>query len=153
MGNACEVLRCRCDGFSLLPELEGRDLAQFRMTPARVVPALDPGSNGETGLDLGPETAAIEQFAFPAGQVALRHRVVVGIADGPHRRPHAHVLAALAERLRGVLAPLIAVRNDGLGLACGDRHVQRGQHEFGAHGFAGRPADDAAAPDIDDPAR
>lgn len=37
-------------------------------------------------------------------QNSVQHRVVVGIADGAHRRAHAHLLAPLAEGDTGVLA-------------------------------------------------
>ena len=73
------------------------------MASARVVPALDVSEHGKPCLGLGLEAAAIDQFAFEAGEEALGHGIVVGITDTAHRGTHAHGLAAAAELDGGVL--------------------------------------------------
>lgn len=66
----------------------GCQVAERGVAPARVVPAFDPGEHGQAGLDLAPEAAPVWQFAFQAGEEALGHCVVVGIADtAPGGRP------------------------------------------------------------------
>ena len=73
------------------------------MATPRVVPALDVSEHGEPRFGLGLEGGPIEQLAFEAGEEALGHGVVVGVADAAHRRPHAHRLAAAAELKRRML--------------------------------------------------
>ena len=60
----------------------------------RIVPALDEVEDSETSLDLVLETRSIEELALERGEEALAHRVVVGVADRAHRRPHAHLATA-----------------------------------------------------------
>jgi hypothetical protein len=80
-----------------------RHLPERAVPPARVVPALDVAEQRYARLGLGRPTVPIDQLALERGEEALGHRVVVGVAHGAHRRPHAHLLAALAEGDAGVL--------------------------------------------------
>ena len=73
-----------------------RELSEPAVSAARVVPALDVGEQRKASIGLGLPRALVDQFAFERGEEALDHRVVVGIAHGPHGRAHAHLLAALA---------------------------------------------------------
>ena len=57
----------------------------------------------------GLPAAPVDELAFQAGEEALGHGVVVGIAHTAHRRANAHPLAALAEVHAGVLAALDAL--------------------------------------------
>jgi len=116
--------------------------------PARVVPAFDPAEDSQTRLGLALEAAPVEQLAFETREEALGHGVVVGVSDRAHRRTHAHLPAAVAEGDAGVLAALIAVMDDLVGLALLDGHVQRAEHQISRHALADGPADDAAAPDV-----
>ena len=85
------------------------------MTTVRVVPALDELEDRHTRLGLRLETVPVNQLAFERGKEALGHRIVVAIADRPHRRPHTHQSAALAEGERGVLTALVAMMDNVLG--------------------------------------
>ncbi len=68
-----------------------------------VVPALDELEDGELRLGMRTEGRAIDEFTFECREEALAHRVVVAIADRPHRRTDTGLLAASPERDRGVL--------------------------------------------------
>src|SRR5689334_5861534 len=94
-----------------------------------VVPSLDPGEQRQTRVGLGLPTPAVDQLAFEAGEEALGHRVVVGVAYAAHRGTHAHLLAAFAECDARVLTALVAVMDQGLWLALLQRHVQCGEYE------------------------
>ena len=80
----------------------------------RVVPPFKEVEDGETGLDLGREPATVEEFALEGREEALTHRVIVGITDRAHRRPHAGRLAAEAEGEGRVLTALVGVMDPGL---------------------------------------
>ena len=73
------------------------------MPAARVVPTFDPGEDGHARLSEGLPGAPVDELALQAGEEALGHGVVVRIAHAPHRRSHAHLLAALAKVDAGVL--------------------------------------------------
>jgi hypothetical protein len=115
---------------------------------AGVVPTLDIGEQRRARLGLGVEAAAVEQFAFDAGEEALGHRVVVRPAHAAHRGAHAHLLAALAKLQARGLADLVEVMDDAVCLALRERHVQRRQHPIGMQRLADAPAHHAAAPDL-----
>ena len=68
-----------------------------------VVPAFDELEHRDARLELRAEAVAIEKLALERGEEALAHRVVVRVADRPHRGPHVGFPAALAEGDRGVL--------------------------------------------------
>jgi hypothetical protein len=68
--------------------------------------ALDEFKDRHPSFCLGLEAVAIEQLALERGEEALAHRVVVRVTHTTHRRPDAHLAAALAERDRRVLAAL-----------------------------------------------
>src|SRR5712692_10597301 len=72
-----------------------------------VIPAFDEIEDCHAGLDLGFETAAVEQFAFERGKETFAHRVIEAIADRAHRRPYLGLAAALAEGERSILAALL----------------------------------------------
>ena len=67
------------------------------MAAPGVVPTLNPGEDSHAGLRLGLEAVALDELGLQAGEEALGHRVVVGIAHGAHRGANAHLPAALAE--------------------------------------------------------
>src|SRR6266446_5361461 len=103
----------------------GRAVAEGGMQPRRVVPAFDEAEAGHLRLGLRRKAATLQQLAFEGREEALAHRVVVGVADRSHRRPHAGFLAAFAECQRGILAALVAVMDDAARPALTDRHFQR----------------------------
>src|SRR5678815_3663594 len=129
-------------------EVDWGDAPERGVTASRVVPSLDLSEQSHARLGLGLEAPAVDQFAFQARKEALRHRVVVGVADTAHRGTNAHLRAALPEGDAGVLRALIAVMNDLARPALSERHIQSCQNEIRAHLLADRPAHDATAPDI-----
>ena len=64
-------------------------------------------------------------------------------------RSHSSFSAAVAERQRRVLSPLIAVMDHLLRPALTDSHLEGVQHELGAQMVCHRPADDLAAPGVE----
>jgi hypothetical protein len=66
---------------------EERLVAEGRMTPVRIVPALDEVEEGPAGLGRGPKALSVEQFAFQGREEALAQGIVVGVTDRAHRRP------------------------------------------------------------------
>src|SRR5215213_4813589 len=76
------------------------------MTADRIVPALNVAKNRRLGFGLRCKPPPGQQFAFQRGKEALAHGVVVGIANRPHRGPHACFTAAATERQSSVLGGL-----------------------------------------------
>ena len=111
--------------------VDGRQIAERGVAAAWIVEALDELEDGHARFGLRLEPAAIEKLALERGEEALRHRVVVGVADRAHRGPHAGLAAALAERDGGILRALIRVMDDILRPARCERHVQRIEHDLG----------------------
>src|SRR5258708_4438345 len=54
------------------------------MTPMRVIPTFDPLENSHLRFGLAFESTAVQHLALERSEKALRHRVVVGIADRSH---------------------------------------------------------------------
>ncbi len=74
------------------------------MASLRVLPALNPGKDGQSCLGLLLLPPSVDQLAFQRCKEALGHCAVVRIA---HRTPagaHAHLSTAPAEPHAGVLA-------------------------------------------------
>src|SRR5262245_22494272 len=109
------------------------------MSPSRVVPAFDVAEERDARFSLALEGTAIEQFALETGKEALRHRVVVGVADAAHGRTHAELCAALTERDARVLRTLIAMVDDTARPALRDRHVKCTEHQVCRHLLANGP--------------
>ncbi len=98
----------------------------------RVIPPFDEVEDRHARLGPGFETTPVEQFAFERGEKTLAQGVVETVAHRAHRRPHAGLVAALAEGRRGVLAAVVGVMNHPRRPALSERHVQCRQHQFGA---------------------
>src|ERR1700724_998766 len=109
------------------------------MQSHRVVPAFDKGEAGDLRLGLRRKAATFQQLAFEGREEALAHRIVVGVADRSHRRPHTGFLATFAECQRRILAALVAVMDDAVRPSLADRHFQRIQHQLGAQMIGHRP--------------
>src|ERR1700687_187409 len=73
------------------------------MSPAWIVEALDEFEDGHARFGLVLEATPIKQLAFERGEEALRHRVVVGISDRPHRGANTRLPTSFAELDRGIL--------------------------------------------------
>src|SRR5450631_1237385 len=114
------------------------------MAPMRVIPTFDPLKNSHLRFGLAFESTAVQYLPLERSEKALRHRVVVGIADRSHRGHDTGLAAALAEGVARVLTATIRVMDHGLRSALRDRHVQRRQNQLGAQMRLHRPAHNAA---------
>src|SRR3954447_20364650 len=76
-----------------------------------VVP-VDPVEYGGAGFGMGGEVRPVDEFALEAGPERLGHRVVIRIADGPHRLGDPEPCAQAPVVVRGVLAAVVAVEHD-----------------------------------------
>jgi hypothetical protein len=76
------------------------DLVQINRA-LRLVPALEPGEDGQTRLGEGRAAALVDELAFQACDEALGHGVVVGISDAADQHTHAQFFAAYAGRSAG----------------------------------------------------
>src|SRR5713226_9589330 len=125
--------------------VDGRLIVERGVTPVRIVPTLDEVEDRHPRLDLSLEATAVEQLALQGGKKTLAHRVIETIAYRPHRGTHASLTATHPKRDRGVLRTLVRVMNYRGGPALLERHVERGQHQFGAQMIFHRPAHHSAA--------
>src|SRR5665213_1278296 len=97
----------------------------------RVVPTLDPCEHGHARCDLAVESMPVDNFALKGGEERFGHGIVVRVAYRPHRGLDAGLYAAFAEGIAGVLATSVRVMDDALRSTLRDRHIQRGEHQFG----------------------
>ena len=81
----------------------------------------------------GFEGLAVNEFALKAGEETLRHGITNASPNIPMEWPHTHLAAAIAEGHAGVLAPLVAMMNNLLGVALLQSHIQCSQHQASAH--------------------
>lgn len=72
------------------------------------------------------------------------HRIVGGVVDRAGRGPDAGVLATFAESQRGTLRAPIAMVDDVLGRAGGERHVERAKDHPPRQVDREGPSDDPA---------
>ena len=122
----------------------GRAVAQRGVSAMRVVPTFQPREHGHPCLDLTAKALPVDHFALKSCKKRLRHRIVVRIADRSHGGHDAGFATAFAERVAGVLAPMVRMMDDIDRTPLCDRHVQRRQHQLGAQVIGHRPADDLA---------
>lgn len=73
------------------------------MAAPGVAPTFNPGEVSHAGLGLGLEAVALDEFGLQAGEEALGHHIIVGIAHRSHGGANAHLTTALAEGQAGVL--------------------------------------------------
>jgi len=114
-----------------------------------IVEAFDEGEQGHARLRLGLEPAAVQEFAFERGEKALRHGVVVGVANRAHGGANARLAAAVAESDGRVLRALIRMVDHASRLADRERHVQRRKHNVGVQRQRHRPANDPPAEHVE----
>src|SRR5579864_2418367 len=119
------------------------------MPASRVVPALDEVEYCERSFALILKAMLDQKFALKRRVETFAHRVVEAVADRTHRWFHARFLAAIPECNRGVLAALIGMVNHTLRFAPVKRHVERIQYKLGSQVLSHRPADNAAAVDVE----
>ena len=118
------------------------------MATTRVVPSLDPGEYRQPGLRLGLPSAPGNELALQRGKETLGHGVVVRIPHRAHGGAHTHFPATVTKGNAGVLAALIRVMDNVLGLARQQRHVQCLNDQIRRHVHTERPAHHFAAEHI-----
>jgi len=92
-----------------------------------------------------------DSFGLHRREEALHCRVVRDVARPAHRAGDAIVGHQPLELLAHVLASLVRVMQQGVGLSASpDCHHQRIGHELSGHGVAHRPSDHAAREQVDD---
>lgn len=95
------------------------------MSPTRIVEALDKLEDGNARLGLRLKATLIEQLAFERGKEALRHRIVVGVSDRPHRGANTRLPTSFAQLDRGILRALIRMVDHAARPPLPERHVER----------------------------
>ena len=106
-------------------------------------------SDGHARFGLRLEATPIEQLTFERGEETLRHRVVVGVSDRPHRGANACLSTSFAELDRGILRAMIRMVDHAARPPLPERHVEGVEHHLHVQGGRHRPADDPAAERIE----
>ena len=115
----------------------------------RIVPAFDELKNGRARFSRGAEAGAVQQFAFEGGKETFTQGIVKAITDRAHGRADASFAAAATKGKGGVLAAMIGMMDDILGTALLDGHLQGFQDQLRAQVSRHGPADDPAAPGVE----
>jgi hypothetical protein len=115
----------------------------------RIVPAFDELKNDRTGFSRGVKGCAVQQLALQRGEEAFTQGIVKTIANRAHRGADASFPAAAAKGQGGVLATVIGVMDDLLGMTLLNSHVQGLQDQLGAQVGRHGPTDYPPAPGID----
>jgi hypothetical protein len=103
------------------------------------------------GLNVRGEGPASKELTLQGGEEALRHGIVVAVADRAHRAADACGLTALAEKERGLVAAVIRVVDEPVPWSpVPDGHLQRSDDELGAPMIRHGPPHDAPAERIED---
>ena len=63
---------------------DGREIAERRMTPTRIVEAFDEIEDDDPCFGLRLEPAPLEELAFEGSKEALAHGVVISVSDRAH---------------------------------------------------------------------
>src|SRR4030065_2520845 len=124
------------------------DLTEGGMSAMGIVPTLDELEHGMAGFLGRTEGSTIEEFTLQSGEETLTQSVVVAISERSHRRANAGLATTLPEGQRGVLATVIRVVDDAMGVPLMDGHVQSLQHQFGAQVSGHGPTYHSAAPGV-----
>jgi hypothetical protein len=115
----------------------------------RIVPAFDELKNGRTRFGWGGQAGAIEQFTFEGCEEALAEGIVETITDRAHRGADPSFSAAATKGKGHILATVIGMMDDILGMALLNGHLQSLQDQLCAQVGRHGPADDPTAPGID----
>lgn len=115
----------------------------------RIVPAFYKLKNDGARFSRGVEAGAVEQFAFEGGEEAFTQGIVKAITDRAHGRADVRFAAAVTKGKGRVLAAMIGMVDDILGMALLDSHLQSLQDQLRAQVSGHGPADDPAAPGVE----
>ena len=125
---------------TLLLEVHGAEIAQGRVPARGIVEAFDVIEHVLPCLIARAVGFARDPFGLQRREEALHRSVVPDIAGPAHRAGDAIVGHQPLELLARVLAALVRVTQQGVGLSASpDRHHQRIGHELSRHGVAHRP--------------
>ena len=89
----------------------------------RIVPAFDKLKNDGARFSRCVEACAVEQFAFEGCEEAFTQGIVKAITDRAHGRADASFAAAATKGKGGVLATMIGMMDDILGMTLLDSHT------------------------------
>ena len=98
----------------------------------RIVPAFDKLKDDGARFSGGVKACAVEQFAFEGGEEAFTQGIVKAITDRAHGRADARFATAATKGERGVLAAMIGMVDDILGMALLNSHLQSLQDQLRA---------------------
>jgi len=137
--------------YNRLPfEVHRAEIAQRRVAAGRIVEALDVVEHLGLGMIARAVGFAGDPLGLQRGEEALHRGIVPDVSRSAHRTGDAIVGHQALELFAGVLAALVGMVQQGIGLAAPpDRHDQGVGDELGRHGVAHRPADDAARVQVD----
>lgn len=135
---------------SLLLEVHGAEIAQGRVPACGIVEAFDVIEHVLSRVVARVIGFACDPFGLQRGEEALHRSVVPDVAGPAHRAGDAIVDHQPLELLAGILAALVRVMQQRIGLATApDRHDQRIGDELRRHRVAHRPADYPPREEID----
>src|ERR1700687_1146886 len=109
------------------------------MSPAWIVEALDEFEDGHARFGLVLEATPIKQLAFERGEEALRHRVVGGVSDRPHRGANTRLPTSFAELDGSVLRGLIRMVDPAARPPLPERHIEAVEHHLSVQSGRHRP--------------
>jgi hypothetical protein len=115
----------------------------------RIVPSFDELKDFTASLVLSAKSSSIYQFTFERGEETFTHRIVIAITNRSCRRSHTSLATSLSEGDRGVLSSLIRMMNNSSRPSLRDGHIKSLEHEFRTKMCLHRPANHAAAENID----
>ncbi len=132
-------------------EVHGAEIAQRRVAARRIVEALDIVEYICLGVIARAVGFTPDPLGLQRGEEALHRRVVPDVARPAHRACHAVVGHQPLELLARILAALVRVVQQGIGLPTPpDRHHECVGDELSGHGVTHRPADHPAREQVDD---
>jgi transposase IS116/IS110/IS902 family protein len=115
----------------------------------RIVPSFGELKDVTASFVLSAKSSSIYQFTFERGEETFTHRIAIAITNRSCRRSHAGLSTSLSEGDRGVLSSLIRMMNNSSRPSLRDGHIKSLEHEFRTKVCLHRPADYAAAENID----
>lgn len=116
-------------------EVHGAEIAQGRVPACGIVEALDVIENVSLRVVVRAICLPADPFGLHRREEALHRRIVPDVARSAHRAGDAIVGYQPLKLLARVLAALVRVMQQGIGLSTSpDRHHQRISHKLSGHG-------------------